>query len=89
MEGIFIRHRKLSNSDRKEVEERFQKKLNCWKGKMLSVGGRLVLINSALSNLAMFMLSFFEVPREVLKKLDFYESRFFWQNYEHKKKNIA
>ena len=36
---------------------------------MLSVGGRLVLINSVLSSLPMLMLSFFEVPRGVLKKL--------------------
>lgn len=53
---------------------------------MLSVGGRLVLINSVLSNLSMFMLSFFEIPREVLKKLEYYRSRFFWQSDEHKKK---
>ena len=53
---------------------------------MLSVGGRLVLINSVLSSLPMFMLSFFEMPRGVLKKLDYFKSRFFWQSDEHKKK---
>ena len=41
---------------------------------MLSVGGRLVLINSVLSSLPMFMLFFFEVPRGVLKKLDYFRS---------------
>jgi hypothetical protein len=34
----------------------------------------------------MFMLSFFEVPRGVLEKLDFYRSSFFWQAYDNKKK---
>ena len=53
---------------------------------MLSVGGRLVLINSVLSSLPMFMMSFFEIPRGVLKKLDYFRSRFFWQSDEHKKK---
>ena len=43
--GIPMHHRKLLNKDRKHVEERFQKRLNCWRSKMLSVGGRLVLIN--------------------------------------------
>ena len=52
---------------------------------MLSVGEKLVLINSVLSSLLLFMFSFFEVPREVLKKLDFYRSRFFWQSNENKK----
>jgi len=32
------------------------------------------------------MLSFFEIPKEVVKKLDFYRSRFFWQGDGHKKK---
>jgi hypothetical protein len=52
----------------------------------LSVGERLVLINSVLSSLLIFMLSFFKVPRGVLKKLDYFRSRFFWQSDEHKEK---
>jgi hypothetical protein len=34
----------------------------------------------------MFILSFYEVPKGVLQKLDFYRSRFFWQGDDHKKK---
>jgi hypothetical protein len=81
-----MHHKKLSNSDWLIIEERFQKKLCGWKGKLLSVGGRLVLINSVLTSLTLYMLSFLEVPRGVLKKLDYYRSRFFWQCDEHKKK---
>jgi hypothetical protein len=68
------------------LRKSLKKKLSCWKGKLLSYGRRLVLIKSVLSSLAMFMLSFFEVPKEVLHKLDFYRSRFFWQGDNHKKK---
>jgi len=32
------------------------------------------------------MLSFFEVPRGVLEKMDHFRSRFFWQGENHKKK---
>jgi hypothetical protein len=82
-----MHHKKLSNSDWLIIEERFQKKkkLCSWKEKLLSVGGQLILINSVLTSLTMYMLSFFEVPRGVLKKLDYYRSRFFWQCDEHKK----
>jgi hypothetical protein len=59
------------------VEDRFEKKLANWIGKMLSYGGRLVLINSVLTSLPMFMLSFFEIPKGVRKFLDFFHSRFF------------
>ena len=68
------------------MEDRIEKKLSSWKGKNMSVGGRLVLINSVLSSLPMFMFSFFEVPRQVLKRLDFYRSRFYWQSDNHKRK---
>jgi hypothetical protein len=34
----------------------------------MSASGRLVLINSVLTNLVMFMLSFFEVPKVYWKK---------------------
>jgi hypothetical protein len=84
--GIPMSPRKLSNGDWRLVEERFQKKLSSWKGKMLSSGGRLVLINSVLSSLPMYMMSFFRIPKGVLGKLDCYRSRFFWQCDEHKKK---
>jgi hypothetical protein len=68
------------------VEERFEKWLSSWKGKLLSVGGRLTLINSVLSSLPMYMMSFFSIPRGVLKKLDFFRSHFFWQGDENKRK---
>ncbi|WVZ66965.1 hypothetical protein U9M48_016115 [Paspalum notatum var. saurae] len=70
--GIPMHFRKLNNKDWKHIEDRFEKKL--------------VLINSVLSSLPLFMLSFFEVPRKVLKKLEYLRSRFYWQNDEYKKK---
>jgi hypothetical protein len=68
--GIPMHHKKISNADWKVIEEKFEKKLNRWKGNLLSYGGRLVLINSALSSLVMFMLSFYEVPKKVLHKME-------------------
>lgn len=84
--GIPIHHRKLTNAEWANVENRFAGKLGCWQGKLLSYGDRLVLINSVLTSLPMFMLSFLEIPIGVRKRLDFYRSRFFWQSDEHKKK---
>jgi hypothetical protein len=55
--------RKIKNKDWKMIEDRIEKRLSGGKGKMLSYGGRLILINIVLSSLPMFMLSFFEVPR--------------------------
>ena len=37
--GIPIHHRKLTNREWKCIEDRFEKKLSCWKGKLMSYGG--------------------------------------------------
>jgi hypothetical protein len=84
--GIPIHHRRILNKEWNPVETRFERKLGCWQSKLLSYGDRLVLINSVLSSLPMFMLSFFEIPKGVRKRLDFYRSRFFWQNDQLKRK---
>jgi hypothetical protein len=36
--------------------------------------------------MVLFMLSFFEVSRGVLEKIEYFLSRFFWQQDNHKKK---
>ena len=52
----------------------------------MSYGGRLILINKVLTSMPMFLLSFFEVPIGVRKRLDFYRSRFYWQSDDLKRK---
>jgi hypothetical protein len=81
-----MHYRKLSNKDWKMVEERIEKRLSSWKGKYLSVGGRLVLINSVLTSLVIFMMSFSKSLEEFWKKINFYRSRFYWQSDDYKKK---
>ena len=82
--GIPIHYRKLLNSEWYPVETRFEGKLSCWKGTLLSYGDILILVNSVLTSLPMFMLSFLQIPFGVRKRLDFYRSRFFWQSDENK-----
>jgi hypothetical protein len=75
--GIPVHYRKNLNKEWKPCEDRFKKKLGCWLGKLLSYGDWIALINSVLTSLPMFLLSFFEIPKGVHKSLDFYRSRFF------------
>src|SRR6266540_1202229 len=84
--GIPLHTRKLRNSEWRMTEECFEKRLSSWKGKHLSIGGRLTLINSVLSSLPMYMMSFFKIPKGVLKKLNYFRSRFYWQGDESRRK---
>jgi hypothetical protein len=36
--------------------------------------------------MVLYIISFFLLPKEVLHKLDYYQSRFFWQGDSEKKK---
>jgi hypothetical protein len=84
--GIPMHHTRLNNKHWRIVEEKFERKLNSWKAKYLTYGGRLTLINYVFSNLVVYMVSFFKIPKEVLKIIDFFRSRFFWQGEQQKKK---
>lgn len=83
---IPIIHIILRNNEWTDVVERFKRKFNQWKGKVLSSRSRLILFNVVLSNLPIFMMSFFEVPDGVLKKLDTLHSKFSWEWEGHQKK---
>lgn len=65
--GIPKSPRKISNKDWRVIVDKFHKKLSSWRGKLLSVGGRLALINSALSSLPMSMMSFFKYLKVCLR----------------------
>ena len=51
------------------IEERFQKKLAMWKRQYISKGGRITLIRSTLSNLPIYFMSVFQLPRVVRMRL--------------------
>jgi hypothetical protein len=63
----------------KMVEERLQIRLSSWKGKLLYLGGRFILTNSVLDIV-------YDMSKGILKILDYFRSRFFWQGYNEKEK---
>jgi hypothetical protein len=84
--GIPVHYRRPKNAEWKMVEERLQLRLSSWKGHLLSLGRRVVLINSVLTNMVLYMISFFQFLKGVLKRLDYFQSRFFWQGDSDKRK---
>jgi hypothetical protein len=84
--GIPMHHRQLLNSEWNKVEEHFQQKTLMLESKIPILWGRLVLLNLVLSSLPMSMMSFFEIPKGVLKNIDHFRSIFFWQGSTKKYK---
>ena len=60
------------------VEERFRKKLALWKMQYISKGGRLTLIKSTLTNLPIYIMSLFRIPKGV-KVLEKIQRDFLWE----------
>ena len=66
-----------------ELINRIEEKLPTWKGKLLSYGGRLILINSVLSSIPLYYFSFYKVPIWVIQRIDRIRRRFLWGGSEN------
>jgi hypothetical protein len=59
------------------LEEKFDKRLDSWKGSSLSIAGRITLINACLSNSPIYHMSMYLLPSTTIKKLDIKRKNFF------------
>lgn len=64
--GLPIRMRPRSKALWVPMIDKFEKKLSLWKKEYLSMGGRITSINSCLSNLPMYYMSLFKMPKSVV-----------------------
>jgi hypothetical protein len=62
--------------------DQLSKKLFSWGNKYLSLGGRIVLLNSVLNAIPIFYLSFFKMPVGVAKKIKRIQREFLWGGTE-------
>lgn len=53
----------------KEVINDVRRCLEKWRGRFLSIGGRVMLINSVLNTVSLYLLSFYRFPKKVLKEI--------------------
>jgi len=75
--GLPISEHKVGRHAFTGLVDKMRKKLDPWKGRNLSLEGRLVLTNSSLSSLPMYTMSFYLLPKSVHKELDQIRSNFF------------
>jgi hypothetical protein len=59
-----------------------EKRLSRWKADTLSIGGRLVLLNSVLSSQPIYYMSVFFLPKRVISRLDKIRRRFLWHGHK-------
>jgi hypothetical protein len=80
--GIPIDEKRLVSSRWKKMG----KKLNPWQGKNRVMAGRATLINSSLTSLDLYMLSFYRIPLGVKQKIDMHRAGFLWSGDKNRRK---
>lgn len=80
--GLHLHWKMPSKQNWEVLIEEIQKRLSIWKGRLLSLGGRLVLLNSMLSSLILYYMSMFKVSAkhvrvEKLKLINIVSNRVF------------
>jgi hypothetical protein len=79
----------LKNSDWDGVVEKVQHKLANWKWALLSLEGRLTMVNVILSAVPLYMLSLYKIPVKFRKRIDTIRCRFFCQGSSNHRKKIT
>ncbi|CAN1147188.1 Putative ribonuclease H protein At1g65750 [Linum perenne] len=53
--------------------------LETWKARLLSIGGRITMLKSVLSQMSIYHLSLFKAPASVIKDLERIQNKFLWE----------
>ena len=76
--GLPLSPHKLRVADYKPLLDSFDRYLSGWKAKLLSTGGRFVLVNAVLGGLTVYFMSSHLLPKTVIAKLDARRRAFLW-----------
>lgn len=80
--GAKFKEKTIWNSIIKKMERR----LAGWKQLYLSMGGRITLIKSTLSNLPIYYMSLFPIPCDVARRIEQMQWNFLWRGMGDKSK---
>ncbi|KAK1286517.1 hypothetical protein QJS10_CPB20g01045 [Acorus calamus] len=76
--GMPLVRNKVKSGDWNSLTERMERRLDGWKGRLLSSGGRLTLLQAVVSSMPIFFLSTFRMPVGVEQRLESIRRRFLW-----------
>ena len=84
--GFPIDEKRIRNIGWQKTEEKIVGRCQTWQGRLLDSGSRITLIQSALTGVPYYMMSFYTLPCGVRKRMDFYRARFLWQEDDNHRK---
>jgi hypothetical protein len=76
--GLLVGANPRKESTWKPVIDLLKNRLNAWQNRFVSLGGRVVLINSVLASIPTFYMSYMRMPECVWKKIVAIQRNFLW-----------
>jgi hypothetical protein len=76
----------LINSYWKPGGDKMEAKFHTLQGNFISYGGRLILLSGCLTNVPLYMLLFYEIPKGPLNRMNYFMRRLIWQEKEGSRK---
>lgn len=80
--GLPLSNKRLNKMHYMPLIERISKKLTTWKASMLSIGGRITLLNATLTAMPIYMMQTFLLPKWVINRIDKVRRAFLWHGHK-------
>ncbi|XP_026416837.1 uncharacterized protein LOC113312290 [Papaver somniferum] len=61
-----------------DIQLAFERRLRNWQGTTMHQSGRSTMVKAVLNSIPMYQMSTFKMPKQLLKKLDSIQRKFFW-----------
>jgi Reverse transcriptase (RNA-dependent DNA polymerase) len=87
--GIPLHWKTLTVSDWQFLIDKIEHKLQGWKRKLLSMGGKITLLNSVITSIPIYWMSFYKLPNKVKHRIDQLRRRFLWYGGSSVRKKIS
>ena len=80
--GIPLHYEKLRREDVQPMIDKIVRRIAGWRGKLLSLAGRIVLIKTCLARIPVYLMSFFKFPKWALDLISTHMANCLWSNFE-------
>lgn len=76
--GVKLHQKRLTFHDWQPLITKIEKKLQTWKGSLLSLCGRIILLNSVISAIPLYWLFIYKIPVKVRLAIDRIRKKILW-----------
>jgi Reverse transcriptase (RNA-dependent DNA polymerase) len=87
--GLPLTTKRLDKSLLMTLVEKIERRLAAWKGKVLSRGGRMQLIQAVISAIPIYYMACFRLPTWVINRIDRIRRSFLWAGANHSAGGIS